>query len=1135
MEADWNEVARLRLPGPAPNAPPSQLTTLAFDSLQELLWTGNEYGRITSFHGAELQRYTSYRGHVSTAPRGAPGNAHVQQLLFCEKGVVSVSARSIHLSSRRGLAQWHVAQPGMSDLQCMSFTSRDATELVVAGCQAHMYRIDVEKGTILEILTPQTPAMYKMMKLAGHFICAATADGAIHLLDSKTLALVHSWKAYAGSVNSMDARGDYLLTCGWAQMQYQGLSLERLVRVYDLKAQRPAPPVSFPIGAAFVRMHPKLTSTCIVVSQNGLIHSVDIQNPDMPTMRYVQSYEDKFLGVELMPSGKGLALQDSNDQVVLYGSPSKLHFTEYSTPTEFADPMDSHKSLDWSDHVPFNTIGMPYYREALLSSWPNSLLHQVGMPPPRIEMDGSFRPFEYGRVGLNSKTGRRYEAPDIKAQQKSADIMVGPKFLSEKPRDEGANGDAGRRMSEDLLNAMTKMKLEGKAATDTRLLYRVVEIKYSRFGVEDFDFRYFNKTNFAGLETHIVNSYANPLLQILRFTNTARNLALSHTARDCSSEDCLFCELGFLIDMLEKAQGLNCQATNFLKSLSRQPDAQAQNVLESTASKASLTTMVQNLNRYLLQKLEDNFKFAAPSHLNHFHYAFGTTGLDFTRCAHCSYESRNDRVWFTHDLVYPPRNAKHRGSSNMRTFFSQVLKASIERQNSHRGWCLRCNGYKAMTSHRAIHALPAVLMLNAAVTTPDAKQLWDTPGFLPREIGVIVNNGRFFCYEGQDLQLHLQRGQYSITVYQLVGVINDVKPEETENPHLVASIDVGLADSDPAQSGNWHLFNDFLVHKLPTDEALRFNSQWKLPSVITYQIKLMSHKIDNSWKHEMDTSILYDSPTQPALSPDYCFRALSDDDSLPNESSHVAIDAEFVRLLREEIDVGADGTRTMTRPARLGLARVSVLRGDGIDQELPFIDDYIAVDEPIDDYLTQYSGLRTGDLNPETTQFQLVSLKQTYKKLWILLNLGCKFIGHGLSSDFRTINIHVPESQVIDTQDLFSLKSRTRRKLSLRFLAWVILKADIQANSDMGHDSIEDARTALRLWRKYLEYDSAGVLEQMMDEIYNKGRSMDFKPPSDRKQPDTPTASAPGTPSRVAVRMATPARSDFGSPQKRMS
>jgi hypothetical protein len=28
----------------------------------------------------------------------------------------------------------------------------------------------------------------------------------------------------------------------------------------------------------------------------------------------------------------------------------------------------------------------------------------------------------------------------------------------------------------------------------------------------------------------------------------------------------MFCELGFLIDMLEKATGQNCQATNFLKT-----------------------------------------------------------------------------------------------------------------------------------------------------------------------------------------------------------------------------------------------------------------------------------------------------------------------------------------------------------------------------------------------------------------------------------------------------------------------------------------------------------------------------------------------------------------------------------------
>jgi len=45
--------------------------------------------------------------------------------------------------------------------------------------------------------------------------------------------------------------------------------------------------------------------------------------------------------------------------------------------------------------------------------------------------------------------------------------------------------------------------------------YQRVEIKYSKLGVEDFDFRYYNKTNFAGLETHIPNAYCNGLLQVV--------------------------------------------------------------------------------------------------------------------------------------------------------------------------------------------------------------------------------------------------------------------------------------------------------------------------------------------------------------------------------------------------------------------------------------------------------------------------------------------------------------------------------------------------------------------------------------------------------------------------------------------
>ena len=45
------------------------------------------------------------------------------------------------------------------------------------------------------------------------------------------------------------------------------------------------------------------------------------------------------------------------------------------------------------------------------------------------------------------------------------------------------------------------------------------------------------------------------------------------------------------------------------------------------------------------------------------------------------------------------------------------------------------------------------------------------------------------------------------------------------------------------------------------------------------------------------------------------------------------------------------------RPARLGLARISVVRGEGPQAGTAAIDDYVRTLEPVTDYLTKWSGL----------------------------------------------------------------------------------------------------------------------------------------------------------------------------------
>ena len=55
------------------------------------------------------------------------------------------------------------------------------------------------------------------------------------------------------------------------------------------------------------------------------------------------------------------------------------------------------------------------------------------------------------------------------------------------------------------------------------------------------------------------------------------------------------------------------------------------------------------------------------------------------------------------------------------------------------------------------------------------------------------------------------------------------------------------------------------------------------------------------------------------------------------------------------------------------------------------------------------------------------------------------------------------------------------------------------------HDSIEDARTALLLYRKYLELKEAGTLQETLKDIYDKGASLGFRPPQTTEIPVSPT------------------------------
>ncbi|KAI1642325.1 PAB-dependent poly(A)-specific ribonuclease subunit PAN2 [Daldinia loculata] len=1123
MDGDWDEVHRIPFPPPGLRAMPTPVTVLAFDTSQELLWTGNEYGRVSSFYGTKLQPYTSFKTHTSQ-------DGPVRQILFNDKGVIALGSRGVHMALRRGPPLWSIRNEDMQELRCMSFTSKGTAEILAAGEQDKMFVIDINKGEI----TKQLPTEYKYTIMRrSRYICAATSTGAVHIIDPVSFQVIKIWNAHTAAINDMDAQHDFIVTCGYSMRHGGNYMPDPFVNVFDLKNMISMSPIPFPAGAAYVRMHPRMSTTSIVMSQIGQMHVVDLMNPNTSNVRQANNLS-YFSMIEIASSGEAIALADADCYIHLWGSPSKIHFAEFPTPIETADSGTGPRIEFDSPDAPLSAVGMPYYREVLLSAWPSNMITEIGAPPVKIDAQflATLQERDWGYFGKNTRPLRRNQIEDTRNNENAQSSLKPPKFLSEKAR-EAAKSPAGTPAPEEVVPEIPQILQDNKLESlkiEVPELYQNIEIKYSKFGIDDFDFGYFNKTQYSGLQNHIVNAYANPLLQVMHYTPLIRNIALQHAATACVDELCLLCELGFLFDMLHKAEGEACQASNFTKTLSYHPEAGKLGLLEEEPH-ASRTVMLQHLARYLLRQMTQNYSLMIQNPHSHsaesprpggLEELFQTSATSSIRCMNCRSETTKADHTMVNELMYPQNKSGHRNPRIRGTTFSQVLKMSVERETTNKGWCNNCHRYQTLATRKTIHRIPSVLMLTTAINNNEHRRLWATPGWLPEEIGVIVDNGQFFCFEGEDLKLHLQRGIHNIAVYSLTGLAVNIEGGQQQRSHLVAMVNIAhSAPTAPGQS-QWYLFNDFHVKPIPPQEALTFNTSWKTPSVITYQIKSANNQLDSSWKQNLDSRLLYlDLQADRA---DKTYRTLDRQTEPAGPDTIVAIDTEFVKISQPEVEMHSDGDSKIIRPTVHALARNSIVRGSGMDEGVPFIDDYITIKEKVVDYLTSYSGITPEDLDITMAQqrgHNLVPLKIAYKKIWILLNLGCKFLGHGLKQDFRVINIHVPKAQVIDTSDLFFIKERLR-KLSLQFLAHTLLKEDIQLST---HDSIEDARTALKLYRKYQEFSEAGVLDTMLQEIYAKGVASNFKPPAkvnsggsvlrtDTPPVDGTTTAGPTTPSR---------------------
>ncbi|ORZ18884.1 ubiquitin carboxyl-terminal hydrolase-domain-containing protein [Absidia repens] len=953
-------------------------------------------------------------------------------------------------------------------------------------------------------------------------------------------------------------------------------------------AIRSLAPIPFPSGPMFLKMHPTLSSTCLVGSQTGQFQMCDVSSLTMgsfaPPAHFYQVQSSSYItAMDISSSGQTLVFGDGNSFVHQYADRDNYVMNPYSLPVTTPDSTPS-PNVMMNNETPLSSIGMPYYTEPLLSAWTSGAVYDVGHPTPQIDDDilKSIKTIDFVGYAPNPGTTHRNQVPRRKKQAHKKDI---PKFRSEQER-ELLSATVVLDEAGELAHSGRRSSSVGEVLLDSRGIvmpkhYHHVEIQYSKFGVDDFDFGYYNRTLYGGLETNIRNSYCNSLLQVLYFILPLRQIAKCHIGTSCEKENCLLCELGFLFRMLEDSKGQNCQATNFLKAFSTIPQAGALGLFEpeTPTRNISYSMLIQNFVRFILEQLhqEANTPGSNPVILKTLQKSavvddsvtadttsetqssstttattttqdtnantpstmqqlFGLQTLTQSKCGSCNNEMSRITYPFAVDLLYPKKQKK-------RTFTS-LLKTSMYRENQTKAWCSNCQKYQSTTTKKIIQGLPSVLLINSGAYSSEEAAIWrqngpssspkgrtdsptqdsDSPSeptsssWLPERFGIYINGPDLtikLLPHGKEIPPEFIGPPETCAIYELSSTILQAQAEE-EAAHLVAQVKIpdtermtytsltGLEEDEKAKSP-WYVFNDFLVKRIRPEETTSFKGLWKTPAVIQYTRVDMDSLLDlSTLPSDVDYSLFFKEMSiaiNPVEKPSY---EILTKDEMPTPGTLIAIDSEFVALHQEETEIRSDGTKSLIRPSTLSLARLSVTRGEDGDKEgVPFIDDYIVTSEPVVDYLTEFSGIEADDLNPMTSQRTLVPLKVAYKKIRLLVDLGCVFIGHGLKKDFRIINILVPPEQIIDTVDIYHIRNR-HRKISLRFLAWHLLDQEIQSE---GHDSIVDAKTALILYKKYLEYRDNGTFGQVLEGVYAAGHKSNWL-----KGPKDTPSTVPSTP-----------------------
>lgn len=315
--------------------------TLKFDDQQELIWSGNVSGHVTSYFSDQLTKYTSFSSGLDDP---------VLQLLTGDFGLLSLLKDELKLRNRRGIPKFSYSSSTLRDLLCMS--KLPSQLIILGGLSQNLIEFDLERKRQVRTTDLDSKEVgCCLIRQHPKFICCADLEGRVTLRNTNNLAVTHTFKTHTGQIADFDVHGNYLVTCGYPSSRP---TPDRFLMVYDLRTYRSITPIQTIFPPSLIRFIPAFSSKFCIASALGRFQLLDVaasaaENCTAFTHQVQMQPEASLSTMTVSSSGQALAFGDDMGLLHLFGASANVVFNQFSEPTEFPDPLEAVPPIDADD------------------------------------------------------------------------------------------------------------------------------------------------------------------------------------------------------------------------------------------------------------------------------------------------------------------------------------------------------------------------------------------------------------------------------------------------------------------------------------------------------------------------------------------------------------------------------------------------------------------------------------------------------------------------------------------------------------------------------------------------------------------------------------------------------------------